>query len=97
MPTFSTFALVNGILGLHAQALGPDLPAYRNHVTRVLHFVFAIAPPLQNAPLPILIAGSFHDLGIWTAQTFDYVGPSSKLAHDYMKEQDWSHCVPKLI
>ncbi len=85
MPTLSTFGLVDHILGEYAQALGPDLPAYRNHVTRVLHFVFAIAPPLQSAPLPILIAGAFHDLGIWTAHTFDYLDPSTQLAHDYLK------------
>jgi hypothetical protein len=87
MPTLSTFALVDDILQSHAQALGPDLPAYRNHVTRVLHFVFAVAPQLQSAAQPILIAGAFHDLGIWTAQTFDYLDPSSRLAHDYLKDQ----------
>ena len=87
MPDLSTFALVDDILRSHTQALGPDLPAYRNHVTRVLHFVFAIAPQLQKAPLPILVAGAFHDLGIWTARTFDYLDPSSKLAHDYLVAQ----------
>ena len=64
MPALSTFALVDEILDLHAQALGPDLPAYRNHVTRVLHFVFAMDPQLQSAAQPLLIAGAFHDLGI---------------------------------
>ena len=85
MPTISTFALVDDILGSHAQALGPDLTAYRNHVTRVLHFDFAIDPQLQSAARPLLIAGAFHDLGIWTAYTFDYLDPSSELAHDYLK------------
>lgn len=87
MPTLSTFALVDDILQSHAQALGPDLNAYRNHVTRVLHFVFAIAPQLQSAAQPVLIAGAFHDFGIWTAHTFDYLDPSSHLAHDYLKTQ----------
>lgn len=87
MQTLAPFALVDDILQSHTQALGPDLPAYRNHVTRVLHFAFAIAPPMQSAPLPILIAGTFHDLGIWTAHTFDYLDPSSRLAHDYLKAQ----------
>ena len=87
MPALSTFALVDEILDLHAQALGPDLPAYRNHVTRVLHFVFAMDPQLQNTAQPLLIAGAFHDLGIWTAHTFDYLDPSSRLAQDYLKAQ----------
>jgi len=85
MPAFSTFPLVDEILQSYAQALGPDLPAYRNHVTRVLHFVFAIAPQLQSTAQPVLIAGAFHDLGIWTARTFDYLDPSSQLAHDYLE------------
>jgi hypothetical protein len=85
MHTFTAFALVDDILQSHAQALGSDLTAYRNHVTRVLHFVFAIAPHLQSAPQPILIASAFHDLGIWTAHTFDYLDPSSQLAHVYLK------------
>lgn len=87
MPALSTFALVDEILDSHAQALGPDLPAYRNHVTRVLHFVFAMDPQLRNTAQPLLIAGAFHDLGIWTAHTFDYLDPSSRLAHDYLIAQ----------
>ncbi len=87
MPTLPTFPLVDEILQSHSQALGPDLRAYSNHVTRVLHFAFAIAPQLESATQPILIAGAFHDLGIWTARTFDYLNPSSQLAHDYLKAQ----------
>jgi len=87
MRSLSTFALVDDILQSHAQALGPDLTAYRNHVTRVLHFVFGIAPQLQGAAQPIVIAGAFHDLGIWTARTFDYLDPSSRLAHDFLQVQ----------
>jgi hypothetical protein len=87
MPALPTFALVDEILDLHAQALGSDLPAYRNHVNRVLHYVFAMDPQLQGKAQSLLIAGAFHDLGIWTAHTFDYLDPSSCLAHDYLKAQ----------
>ncbi len=87
MPTLSTFPLVDEILQSYAPALGPDLHAYRNHVTRVLHFAFSIDPQLQSAAQSVLIAGAFHDLGIWTARTFDYLDPSSKLAHDFLAAQ----------
>ncbi len=86
-PILSTFPLVDEILQLHAPALGADLSAYRNHVIRVLNFFFAIAPQLRSKAQPGLIAGAFHDLGIWTAHTFDYLDPSSQLAHDYLKER----------
>lgn len=32
----------------------------------------------------ICIAAAFHDLGIWTAQTFDYIEPSKELARLYL-------------
>jgi len=32
----------------------------------------------------IAIAAAFHDLGIWTAQTWDYLEPSGELARSYL-------------
>jgi hypothetical protein len=32
----------------------------------------------------IAIAGVFHDLGIWTNKTFDYIAPSVVLAREYL-------------
>ena len=80
----SPFLLVDDILASHKEALGPDFLGYRNHVTRVLHFLFAIAPQLRASEEQVLIAATFHDLGIWTARTFDYLAPSSRLAHEYL-------------
>jgi hypothetical protein len=80
----TAFPLVEDILASHKDALGPDFVAYRNHVTRVLHFLFAIAPQLRESEEQVLIAAAFHDLGIWTARTFDYLDPSSRLAHEYL-------------
>ncbi len=85
MQALSAFPLVDEILASHKEALGGDLPGYRNHVTRVLHFLFALAPELRISEQPVLIAAAFHDLGIWTARTFDYLAPSSVLAHDYLQ------------
>lgn len=96
MQTLCAFPLVDGILASHADALGPDLPAYRNHVTRVLHFLFALAPDLRSSEQPILIAGAFHDLGIWTANTFDYLDPSSRLAEEYLRAQDLGRLRPEV-
>lgn len=39
----------------------------------------------QSSPSPaILIASAFHDLGIWTNRTFDYLPPSVELAKSYL-------------
>jgi putative acetyltransferase len=61
----------------HREALGHDLPAYENHVVRVLRFVAALGGELSE---PLVVAAAFHDLGIWTARTFDYLEPSVELA-----------------
>lgn len=78
------FPKVDEILELHREALGADLVGYRNHVTRVLHFLFALQPSLRDAGERLLVAAAFHDLGIWTARTFDYLDPSCDLAREYL-------------
>ena len=59
-----------------------DFTAYRNHAYRVVNFCAHSRP----APTPrlekIALAAAFHDLGIWTAHTFDYLEPSIDLACD---------------
>lgn len=71
---------LDAVLQAHASALGRDFTAYRNHAYRVVNFCVAFsssnAEPLEKAA----IAAAFHDLGIWTAGTFDYLEPSMRLA-----------------
>jgi hypothetical protein len=62
--------LVDAVLERHAGALGADYAAYAGHVARVLGFNRARAPG-YHAPEVVQVAGAFHDLGIWTARTWD--------------------------
>ena len=64
--------------------LGNDAPAYRNHVHRVIDFCSALH---EGDREKIVIAACFHDLGIWTARTWDYLDPSITLATNYLREQ----------
>jgi hypothetical protein len=46
------------------------------------------------------IAAAFHDLGIWTDHTFDYLPPSERLAEAYLKGEgraDWTGEVTAMI
>ncbi len=70
------------ILEAHAGALGKDLPAYKNHVLRVLRFFRLLGGDCTEQ---LVIAAAFHDLGIWTAGTFDYLEPSVALAESYLE------------
>jgi hypothetical protein len=71
---------LEGVLESHAGALGGDLVGYRNHTYRVVNLHMALAPCADAALEKVALAAAFHDLGIWTARTFDYLAPSIGLA-----------------
>lgn len=73
--------LLDDILEQHAQHLGADFVAYRNHAYRVANFCTALAP--ASSQDAISIAAAFHDIGIWTHHTFDYLEPSRKRAQEW--------------
>ena len=73
---------IDSILNTYKDYLGKEFMQYRNHVYRVYNFVM-LYEPMQCDNRIISIASAFHDLGIWTNQTFDYLGPSIHLAKDY--------------
>ena len=81
------------ILEAHAGALGKDLAAYRNHVMRVLRFFRLLGGYCSEQ---LVIAAAFHDLGIWTAGTFDYLEPSVHLAKKYLEANDRSDHVDEV-
>jgi hypothetical protein len=73
---------IDDVLNDHATALRDDFLAYRNHVYRIVNLCVAIAR--RSELEKIAVAAVFHDLGIWTNGTFDYIAPSIALAHDYL-------------
>ena len=38
-----------------------------------------------NSDSKIAVAAVFHDIGIWSNKTFDYLEPSVALAREYLK------------
>ena len=75
---------LDAVLEAHASALGDDALGYRHHAYRVANFSWLLAPGDADAREKLSIAVAFHDLGIWTAGTFDYLPPSRMLARDYL-------------
>lgn len=71
-------------------ALGRDYPAYRNHVERLLALCEALAEQegVTLDPLALRVAGVYHDLGIWSDGTFDYLAPSSARARAWLEAND---------
>jgi hypothetical protein len=76
--------IVDAVLERHADALGGDMSAYRNHVYRGINY----HQLLLGAAMPDVaaLAWATHDLGIWTAGTFDYLAPSAGLAAQHADE-----------
>lgn len=92
--------LLEDILGQWQDALGADELAYRNHVYRMVHFCFALHDCDAQAREKIVIAGCFHDLGIWSDGTIDYLPPSAALARDYLRQhgrEEWTQEIGLMI
>lgn len=78
-------AVIDRVLEHHATQLGRDFAGYRNHVYRVATICALLSSPHDDADVDkIAIAAVFHDLGIWSAGTFDYLPPSIGLLTDYL-------------
>lgn len=71
--------VVDAVLARHVDVLGEGFTDYRNHLYRAMNYHLRLlgfdAPPAE-----IALAWVAHDIGIWTAGTFDYLAPSAQLA-----------------
>jgi hypothetical protein len=91
-------ATIDDVLNEHATALRADFVGYRNHVYRIVNLCVAMAEPRELEK--IAVAAVFHDLGIWTNSTFDYIAPSISLAHDYLvarAREGWAAEIERMI
>ena len=80
---------IEDILKRHRSDLNLDYDKYRHHVYRVFNFSLLLCED-ENRDKDIdalAVAAAFHDIGIWTVGTMDYIGPSVALAKEYIKEK----------
>jgi len=87
---------VEEVLDDHASELGHDLIAYRNHVYRVVNLCLAIVGDRRVEVEKIAVAAVFHDLGIWTNKTFDYITPSVALAREHLSARGMTDWMPEI-
>lgn len=83
--------IIDGLLQKFHYALGEDYSKYRNHVYRVFLNCLMIDSKKMNEE-KYAIAAVFHDIGIWTNHTIDYLDPSVEQARIYLNETgrtDW--------
>lgn len=92
--------ILEEILEAHAAELGGDFAAYRNHAYRVANLCVALSPHGAAQLEKIATAAAFHDLGIWTDRTFDYLRPSVTLACHHLaraRRDEWAPEVSEMI
>jgi HD domain len=87
---------VEEVLDDYAPELGHDLTAYRNHVYRVVNLCLAIVGDSRVEREKIAVAAVFHDLGIWTTHTFDYIAPSVAIAREHLAARGMADWIPEI-
>ena len=91
---------IDGILEPWKATIGRDYEGYRNHVVRMATFCLLLKPCSAPEQRKIEIAACFHDIGIWTDDTLDYLEPSVPPALRYLDAQglsDWGQEISGMI
>lgn len=76
-------SIIEDILLKYKDILGMDYEKYKNHVYRVFMFCQLIDENKNNID-KYAIASAYHDIGIWTDHTFDYLNPSIRNVEAYL-------------
>ncbi len=91
--------LILSILTEFKSELGKDFERYSNHASRVF-LLCTLSDAKEENQEKYAIAAAFHDLGIWTNKTFDYLKPSIELSSKYLqseKRQEWVEEISLMI
>ncbi|WP_237055709.1 hypothetical protein [Microbulbifer sediminum] len=92
--------LLEEILADWRECIGAEYRGYRNHIYRMLHFCMALRDCGAVERQKLVIAGAFHDIGIWVDDTVDYIPPSISPAMQYLRHnglEDWCDEVRLMI
>jgi hypothetical protein len=80
-------SIIDSILYRYKEDLGDKFEPYKNHAYRVYNYAITNGMSKQDLD-KLAIASAFHDLGIWSGKTFDYIDPSVDLLKHYSIEHN---------
>ncbi len=92
--------LIEEILAAWKDRIGDDYLGYRGHVYRMFNFCLALHSCTEEEKTKLAIAACFHDLGLWSAHTVDYIPPSVSEVKRYLSEtgqQEWSEEIGLMV
>jgi hypothetical protein len=101
MAILTRIETLDRLLEENAALLGEDRTAYGNHNYRVANFCVELmggASPEQIDKLGV--ACYFHDIGVWTHRTLDYLEPSRVFAAEHLAKighAEWSPEVEAMV
>jgi hypothetical protein len=76
--------LIEAILEPWRDRIGADYAGYHGHVYRMFNFCLALKPCGDEERAKLATAASFHDIGLWSDHTVDYLPPSIVQARTYL-------------
>lgn len=91
---------IDSLLDPWKSCLGGDFAGYRNHVVRLASFCLLLRHCSAEERQKIEIAACFHDIGLWTDNTLDYLGPSLPPAEAYLEglgKPEWAAEMGQMI
>lgn len=91
---------IDGVLEAWNERLNGAAGPYTNHVYRVFNLALAFTPRGEEREDMIAVASVFHDLGIWSHGTLDYLRPSARLAAEHLaydERRSWVRPVQLMI
>lgn len=92
--------LIEAILEDWRDRIGDAFAGYSGHVYRVFNFCLALHPCEKDSRQKIAIAACFHDIGLWSDHTVDYLPPSMAQARAYLTrsgQDGWSSEICRMI
>ena len=91
--------VIEEVLEKYRHAILDDYDRYRNHIYRVFSNCLLLDSDVTNHQ-KYAIASAFHDIGIWTNHTFDYLQPSEHQAILYLTnigKTEWVEEITSMI
>jgi hypothetical protein len=99
-PIRDRHGFIDESLDAFRDAIGRDFTAYRGHVYRVFNFTRALAADVADRDDKSALAAVFHDLGIWSDRTVDYLAPSARRLRERLDaagKQAWSAELTRMV
>ncbi len=88
-------AIIEALLLQFKDSMPGDFEKYRNHVYRVFNNCLLLDGKKENEE-KYAIAAVFHDIGIWTNNTIDYIDPSVIQAEQYLASVGKRECIEEV-